>query len=144
MNTNLEKDLLAQPWSHYLISFLDYLWVITIYVFFSITLAIIIDGYIIPPFDKDKEINDSFWVLGSKILMQLSIQGFIAIFLCGLLQKVYSPFNGILGYNDTSLLGILVRNPAIISVVLFALSASLRYRLVTLFNRYSRHPIVPY
>jgi hypothetical protein len=113
--------------------------VITIYVCCGFILAIIIDGNILPRFDIIVESEDSSWYLGLKLLLQLSIQGFIAFMLYGLLQKISSPVNGWYQYNSHTSLGILVRNPAIISVILSVLSSSMRERLLYLFSRFSRH-----
>jgi len=75
-----------------------------------------------------------------QILLQLAIQGFIAIFLYALLQKIYSPFNGWYGYTSETPLGLTIRTPAIISLILFVLSTSLHDKLKILFNRFSNKP----
>ena len=121
---------------HYLIAIVDYLWVITLYVICAFILAITVDGYIFPKFEKEKIDEESSIILFFKILSQLCMQGFIAILLIILLHRIPSPVNGILGYNANSSLGTLVRNPAIISVILFSLSASLKERLLALYGRF--------
>ena len=75
-----------------------------------------------------------------QILLQLAVQGFIAIFLYALLQKINSPFDGLYGYTSNTPLGLTVRSPAIISVILFYLSLSLHNKLIILFNRFSNRP----
>jgi magnesium-transporting ATPase (P-type) len=124
---------------HSLVAVVDYLWVITLYVTCAFVLAITIDGHVFPKFEKEKAQHESSIIIFSKILAQLCIQGFIAILLTIVLHKIPSPVNGILGYDAHSILGTLVRNPAIISVVLFSLSASLKERLVFLYGRFVKN-----
>jgi hypothetical protein len=133
------SDPLSYPLIEYPFVFIDYLWVITVYIIASFAMSVIIDGHIVPPFDIEKESKDSSIILSLKIILQLAIQGFIAILLCAILQKVPSPVEGVYGYYTKSPLGLLVRNPAIISVILFALSSSLRARLFYLFSRYDKN-----
>jgi len=125
---------------HYPIAFLDYLYVITIYSTVAFFCSVIIDGYIIPDFNPQIALKRSSIFLALQILLQLAIQGFIAIFLYALLQKIYSPFNGWYGYTSETPLGLTVRSPAIISVILFFLSTSLHDKLKILFNRFSNKP----
>jgi hypothetical protein len=125
---------------HYPIAFLDYLYVITIYSITAFFCSVIIDGYIIPDFNLQIALKRSNIFLASQILLQLAVQGFIAIFLYALLQKIYSPFNGWYGYTSETPLGLTVRSPAIISVILFYLSTSLHDKLKILFNRFSNKP----
>ena len=128
---------LNYPLVVYPFAFIDYLWVLTIYIMCSFGLSVLIDGHILAPFDKDKESNDSSFFIFMKILLQFSVQGFIAIMLCALLQKIPSPMKGIYGYDPHSTLGLLIRTPAIISVLLFALAQSLRARLLYFFSRFN-------
>jgi hypothetical protein len=132
-------DPLSYPLHQYPIALIDYLWVITIYSVSSFTLALIIDGYILPEYDAEKTQNTNSYILSIEIICQLAIQGFIAILLCALLQKIPSPVNGIMGYETHTVLGVLIRNPAIISVILFALSKSLQGRIFTLFGRFDKN-----
>ena len=131
------KSPLNYPLSVYPFAFIDYLWVLTIYIVSSFTLSVIIDGNILAPFDKDIESKDSSFIIFMKILLQFAVQGFIAIMLCALLQKIPSPMKGLYGYDPTSPLGLLIRTPAIISILLFALAQSLRGRLLYLFSRFN-------
>jgi len=129
----------------YAMAVVDYIWVITIYIICAFVLAVTVDGHIFEKFDPEKAKYDSSVVLFSKILLQVCIQGFIAILLSILSHRLPSPVNGYFGYHTHSSLGTLVRNPAIISVILFALSTSLRARLLTLYNRYIKSDIAePY
>lgn len=132
-----KANILTENHWHYPIAFLDYLYVITIYSICAFFCAVIIDGYIIPDFNLQIALKRSSIFLALQILLQLTIQGFIAIFLYALLQKVNSPFNGIYGYTSTTPLGLTVRNPAIISVLLFYLSMALKTKLQILFLRFS-------
>ena len=112
-------SILSESPIHYSVAFLDYLYVITIYATCAFFCSIIIDGYIIHDFNLQIALKRSSIFLTGQILLQLAIQGFIAIFLYALLQKIYSPFNGLYGYTSNTPLGLTVRSPAIISVLLF-------------------------
>jgi riboflavin transporter FmnP len=128
-------DPVRYPWKQYPIAFLDYLWVISIYVSLSFLLAVLVDNRLFPQFDERKEEKKGLPHIAGLILLQLATQGFIAIILAALLQLIPSPFNTLLGYHGRSSLGLLIRNPAIIYVMLFALSNSLRSRLLYLFDQ---------
>jgi hypothetical protein len=125
---------------HYPVAFLDYMYVITIYSTCDFFCSVLIDGYIIPTFNVQLAIKRNSIVLALQILLQLAVQGFIAIFLYALLQKINSPFDGLYGYTSNTPLGLTVRSPAIISVILFYLSTSLHDKLMILFNRFSGKP----
>jgi len=138
MSSKKHSDPLYYPLSQYPVILIDYIWVITIYVTLSFSLAVIIDGYILPPFDLKVESTYSSVYLGLKITTQLAVQGFIAIMLHSLVERIQSPVEGIFGYNPKSTLGEIIRNPAIISVILLTLSSSLRARLMYLFSRITK------
>ena len=121
------------------ISLLDYIWVITIYSVSAFILAVIIDGHILKNFDLEKTQKETTIILAFQVILQIAIQGFIAIFLHGLLEDIPSPVDGLFGYNSKTALGKLLRNPAIISVILFALSKSLQGRLMVLFSRFDKN-----
>jgi hypothetical protein len=125
---------------HYPVAFLDYMYVITIYSACAFFCSVLIDGYIIPEFNLQIAIKRRSIVLAFQILLQLALQGFIAIFLYALLQKINSPFDGLYGYTSDTPLGLTVRSPAIISVLLFFFSISLHNKLMILFNRFSNKP----
>lgn len=135
-----KQNILTENHLHYPVAFLDYLYVITIYATCAFFCSVIIDGYIIPDFNLQLAIKRRNIFLAGQILLQLAVQGFIAIFLYALLQKINSPFNGIYGYTSDTPLGLTVRSPAIISVILFYLSTSLHNKLKILFNRFSNRP----
>jgi hypothetical protein len=78
------QNILVENIYHYPIAFLDYMFVITIYVISAFFLSVVIDGYLVPPFNKSIAAQQSNFYLVLKILLQLSIQGFIAIFLYAL------------------------------------------------------------
>jgi hypothetical protein len=135
-----KNTILTENHRHYPVAFLDYLYVITIYATCAFFCSVLIDGYIIPEFNVQIAVNRSDIYLAVQILLQLAVQGFIAIFLYALLQKISSPFDGMYGYTSDTPLGLTVRNPAIISVILFFLSISLHNKLQILFNRFSHRP----
>ena len=127
---------LSYPLVQYPICFLDYLWVITIYVICGFYLAVLIDGTILPPFKLEIESTYSSNYLFLLVFLQLGVQGFIAILLAAALQMVPSPVNNVCGYHYESSLGALIRNPALVSVMLLTLSLSLRQRMLYLFSRF--------
>ena len=133
------KNPLLLPFGQYPIALLDFLWVITIYVSSAFILAAIIDGFVLPPFNLEYNLKTSSLVLTVEILFQFALQGFIAIFLCVTLQNIPSPVQGILGYESHNGLGVLLRNPAIINIILFTLSKSLRGKLFILFGRIDKN-----
>jgi len=135
-----KQNILTENHWHYPIAFLDYLYVITIYATSAFFFSVLIDGYIVPEFNLQVAIKKRNIALALEILLQLAVQGFIAIFLYALLQKINSPFDGWYGYTSDTPLGLTVRNPSIISVILFYLSLSLHNKLKILFNRFSNKP----
>jgi len=108
------RDPLSFPLIQYPVAFFDFLWVSIIYSICSFSLAVLIDGHLLPPFDYSYTEKESTLVLAIQVLLQLAFQGFIAIMLLAILRKVPSPVKGIAGYNSHSSLGILLRTPAII------------------------------
>ena len=135
------KTVLLENYNHYPIAFLDYIFVITIYTCCAFFLSVVIDGYIVPIYNPSIASHQSSIYLASKILLQLAVQGFIAIFLYALLQKIPSPFNGLYGYTSKTPLGLSVRNPAIISVILFFFATTLHNDLYLLFSRFTGKPL---
>lgn len=121
-----------------LVALVDYSWVIAIYVSVGFAMALLIDGYILPPFDEEAARKTSTWLLAVKVLGQLAVQGFIVILICSAMS-VPSPVSGILGYETHSSVGKIIRGAGIISSMLMELSNSLRERLTLLFNRLSPH-----
>lgn len=135
------KSTLSYPLIEYPFAFIDYLWVIVIYVVISFSLATIIDGHILPPFDIVYTEKENTFILAVEIILQLAMQGFIAIMLFAILRKLPSPVEGLGGYNPNSSLGILVRNPAIISIILFSLSKSLQGRMAVFYSRFNKNAV---
>jgi len=133
---------LSFPSIQYPLAFIDYLWVSIIYSTCSFGLVTLIDGYLLPPFNFDYTEKLPTYILAVFILIQLAFQGFIAIMLFALLQRLPSPVTGIAGYDSHSSLGLLLRNPGIISVLLFFLSKSLHGRLAILYSRFSKNGLV--
>lgn len=141
MTKTIFKSTLTYPLIQYPFAFIDYLWVIIIYVVISFALATLIDGYLLPPFDILFTEKENTAILAIQIIIQLALQGFIAIMLFAILRKLPSPVRGLGGYNPNSSLGILLRNPAIISVILFFLSKSLQGRMVVFYSRFNKNAI---
>lgn len=135
-HTETEFPLHKEDFKKIAIALIDYIWVITIYAIVAFILAVIIDGHILKKFDLEKTKQTPSYILAIQIIIQIAIQGFIAIILHGLLEIIPSPVNGIYKYNSRGPIGNLLRSPAIISVILFALSRSLQGRLLVLFSRF--------
>lgn len=134
--TNIRGPL-SFPLVQYPLAFVDYLWVSVIYSISSFSLVTLIDGYLLPPFDFYYTEKLHTATLAVMVLLQLAFQGFIAIMLFAILQRIPSPVMGIEGYNSHSSLGLLLRNPGLISVLLFSLSKSLQGRLAVLYSRFN-------
>ena len=132
---------LSFPLIQYPVAFMDYLWVSVIYSIISFSLVTLIDGYLLPPFDLEATQQIQTVLLAVYVLLQLAFQGFIAIMLFAILQRLPSPFIGLYGYNSHSSLGLLLRNPGLISVLLFSLSKSLQGRLAILYSRFSKNGV---
>ena len=118
--------------------FLDYAWVITLYGTMAFWVAVFMDGYVLPKFDEKDQQTKSNMRLYLEVIFQIAVQGFIAIAIIALVQKIPSPLEGVLGYTINSSYGILMRNPAIITAILMALSETLRKKLMILFDRFSK------
>jgi hypothetical protein len=120
----------------YSLAFLDYLWVLTIYVIFAFTLSNIMDNYILKPFDEKKAKAQTSLRLGSEIILQLAVQGFFVIMITEIMINIYSPFDHNSYYDSRSGLGILIRNPTIIAVILYNSSSQLQGRLKIFLSRF--------
>ena len=120
---------------------LDYIWIITIYATTAIVLSVLIDGYLLPPYDEDETKKKPSWLLYIEVILQIALQGFIAIIVITLLQTIPSPVEGINGYGHGSGEALIIRTPAILTVLLFFLSRSLKGRLVTLVSRFDKNAL---
>jgi len=120
------------------IALLDYIFIIPFYVTFAFLFALLIDGYLLTPFQKEKEEKKSTGRLVIELWLQFALQGFFAILLCQTLLLIPSPFENILNYSVHTKIGTLVHSPIIINIILFSLSNTLKGRLNILFSRY--HP----
>ena len=132
---------LSFPLIQYPVAFMDYLWVSVIYSTITFSLVTLIDGYLLPTFDFEATQKIQTGVLAVLVLLQLAFQGFIAIMLFAVLQRMPSPLADWYGYNSHSSLGLLLRNPGLISVLLFSLSKSLQGRLAILYSRFSKNGV---
>lgn len=121
----------------YGLAFLDYLWVLTIYVVFAFTISNIMDNYVLNKFNEEKTKKQSSIRLGLEIILQLAVQGFFVIMITEIMIKIYSPFDNTKYYNSKSGLGLLIRNPAIIAVILYNSSNQLQGRLKVFLSRFN-------
>lgn len=117
------------------VMFIDYAFVVAIYVTCGFAMGVLIDGYILKGDDVESIHNESNLEMYVKIVLQLALQGFVVIVISLFIKEVPSPVAGVNGYDQHSPSGDIIRNPAIITVILFYLSVSLRARIMILFNR---------
>lgn len=122
---NKPTSLLNMPFVYYPIGFIDFCYVITIYIISSLGLAALINGIILPPFIVEESKKLSSIVLVLYLSMIFALQGFLSVLMCAFLELIPSPINGIWGYDTHSPIGIIVRNPAIVTIILFGLSKTL-------------------
>ena len=125
INNYASSSLLHMPLIFYPIGFIDFCYVIIIYIVASLVLAGIINGLILPPFDEEESNKKSSFVLVIYLSMIFALQGFLTVLMCAILEIIPSPINGIFGYNISSPIGLIVRNPAIVTIILFGLSKTL-------------------
>ena len=121
---------------------LDYIWVITIYGTTAFFLAVLIDGYLLPPYDAEHVKKTPTWELYLEVILQIALQGFLVVVIITVLQNIPSPVEGLYGYNKTSLEALIIRSPAILTVLLFTLSRSMQGRLIILFSRFNNNALV--
>jgi hypothetical protein len=122
----------------YTFALLDYIWVITIYVSVAFFLSTLVDGHLLPPFVPEEAEKDSNAVLAGKIILQFALQGFFVIVITETMTNLYSPFSSVHGYNPKTDIGLLIRNPTVIAMILFNLSKTLQGRLAILYHRFGR------
>lgn len=118
---------------------LDFIWVITIYGSTAFFLAVLIDGYLLPPYNADEVIKTPTWKLYLQVMVQIALQSFLAVVIIALLQNIPSPVEGLFGYNNRSPEALIIRNPAILTVLLFTLSRSMQGRIIILFSRFDEN-----
>ena len=113
----------------------DYVWVMFVYITLGYMMAVLIDGYILPAYDAKRENSKCTARLYAEVVGQLTVQGYLCVLIIAGLQHLPTPAEGISGYTKKSTLGTLVRNPAIITSLLLALSSSLRSKMFLVFDR---------
>jgi hypothetical protein len=136
------NNILNEPFYIYPIILIDYLWVITIYVTSAFLTVVLIDGHLLAKFNIEETMKRNSFILAFEILVQLMWQGFVAIILSSILHNVYSPMNGIYGYTSNSMIGHLIRNPAIIYIILFSQSKALQGKIQVFFSRFDRNNVI--
>jgi hypothetical protein len=127
---------LDYPLHEYPVAFIDYMWIMAIYITVGFMICLLINGYLLSPFNIEEESKDSSLLIFSKILLQFCAQGFISIMFCAILQKIPSLLSGFFDYDSNSTLGVLIRSPTIVTVLLFFFAQSLQARLRYLFSRF--------
>lgn len=118
---------------------MDYVWVVALYGTSAIAMAVLIDGHLLARFDEQATRSASSALLLAEVLVQVAAQGFVVMVATAALATLPSPADGLLGYDHRSPVGQLVRNPAIMTVILFSLSKSLQGRLRVLFSRFDQN-----
>jgi hypothetical protein len=122
---------------------IDYIWVIFIYASAAFWLGVLIDGHLLPKFDISIVENRPIPILYTQVILQIALQGFLAIFIIYLLQKIPSPVQFFYStYSIHSPEALLIRNPAIFSIILFNLSKSLQGRLTILINYFNKNSAI--
>ena len=116
--------------------FIDYAWVISLYLLLAFFAAVMIDVYFMAPYNDEREHQKTTWLIFIQVMIQLAIQGLIAITISIIVHKIPSPVQGLLKYDVHTSFGELLRNPAIVSVILFAMSETLVGRVKLLFARF--------
>ena len=120
---------------------LDFTYVMTIYISTGIFLSLLMDGYILEPISIESVKRKTTFILYAEVLLQLLIQTLITVILALLLQYIPSPVNGLYGYSTLNTEGKIIRNPAVITMLLYHFSSSLKIRLNELFNRLAKYKI---
>ena len=120
MNTK-SSSILNMPLIYYPVGILDYVYVSTIYIISALLIAGGINGFM-PTFNPKKAMAESTISLTISLAIVVSLQGFFACVVTTLLHMLPSPINGLFGYNTNSPIGTIVRNPAIITLLLFMMN----------------------
>jgi len=115
--------------------FIDYVFVMVLYVSIAFWTAVSVDSYILPDYDDEYTKKTPTTLLTIQVLLQFILQGFFVICIIFLIKTIPSPVEGVFGYNSNTPVGTIVRNPAIISIILFRLSLSLTGRINELYRR---------
>lgn len=126
-----------------LVYMLDYTWVILLYGTCAFFLAVLIDGHLLPAYDTARTAETPTLLLFAEVFTQIAWQGAVVILITSLLQTVPSPVQGLWGYDSHTAIGGVLRNPAILTVILFGLSISLQDRLAQLFSRFDKNKRQP-
>jgi len=118
---------------------LDYIWIIFVYFTVAFFIEVLIDGYLLPKFDYEKEVNIPSWKLYLQIFLQIAIQGFVAFIIYAIVH--YFPYPKIFTqyYNPTSPIGFFLHSPSIIVTLIMMLSYSLKKRVFLLFSRFNKN-----
>ena len=141
INKYVDNSLLHMPLVFYPIGFIDFCYVIVIYICASLVLAAIINGLILPPFIEEESAKKSSVFLVGYLSMIFALQGFLTVLMCAILELIPSPINGIFGYSINSPIGIIVRNPAIVTIILFGLSKTLTGIIKIICDRFQEQVI---
>ena len=119
------QTLLNMPWKYYPVGFVDFCYVIIMYIISALVLSALINGIILPPYNEEETLKASTWYLVVYLSVIFALQGFLSVVMCAFLELIPSPINGLFGYSTSSPIGVIVRNPAIVTIILFGLSTTL-------------------
>ena len=128
------STILNMPAIYYPVGVLDYVYVSTLYILSALLIAGPINGFL-PTFNPKTAMNDSTMKLSITLAVVVSLQGFFACVITTLLHMLPSPINGLFGYNTNSPIGAIVRNPAIITLLLFMMNDTIHGILPILLAR---------
>jgi hypothetical protein len=118
---------------------LDYIWIIFVYFTVAFFIEVLIDGYLLPPFDYENEVKIPSWKLYLQIFLQIAIQGFVAFIIYAIVQYFPYPKIFMQYYNPTSPIGFFLHSPSIIVTLIMMLSYSLKKRVFLLFSRFNKN-----
>jgi len=119
------QTMLNMPWKYYPIGFVDFCYVIIMYIISALALSALINGIILPPYNEEETLKVSTLYLVLYLSIIFALQGFLSVVMCAFLELIPSPINGLFGYSTSSPIGVIVRNPAIVTIILFGLSTTL-------------------
>jgi hypothetical protein len=114
--------------------------VIISYALMAFVAEVAIDGYLLPPFNPTIAATRPSIILFLEICGQILFQTLLAIGAHWVVEHMPCPVQGLGGYDAKGPFSQgSLRNPALFTVIVFSLSASLQARIKFLFGRYDPH-----
>lgn len=120
---------------------LEFIWVTFIYGTTAFIMAFLINGYLLPPYNLQDTDKTPTWRLYIEIIFQLALQSFLVVIIIFILQKLPSPIEHLGFYRNNSPEALAIRDPAILTVLLYTLSTSMQGRIIDFFSRFDKDTI---